>query len=91
MANINEFEKITEISKEVDHPNYYKKDNSMECIEEMRILFGDYAVVDFCKLNAYKYKYRAGNKEDNSKEKDLAKANWYLNYAQKLINMNASL
>ena len=87
MVSMNEFRKSYEISKEIDHPSYYRNENSIECIEEMRILFGDCAVADFCKLNAYKYKYRAGNKEGNSKEKDLAKANWYLDYVQKLKNI----
>ena len=87
MVSMNEFRKSYEISKEIDHPSYYRNENSRECIEEMRILFGDCVVADFCKLNAYKYKYRAGNKEGNSKEKDLAKANWYLDYVQKLKNI----
>lgn len=70
---------------EADHPKYYQNKNGRECIEEMIILFGEQSVIDFCKLNAYKYRFRAGNKDGNSKEQDLAKANWYLDYAEKIM------
>lgn len=65
----------------VNHPKHYNADGRMECIQEMEIMFGLSAVETFCKLNAYKYQYRAGSKEGEAKEKDLAKAQWYLNYA----------
>ena len=68
----------------IDHPKHYNVDGRMECIQEMEVLFGLNAVETFCKLNAYKYYYRAGNKEGEDKEKDIAKANWYLNYAMGL-------
>lgn len=63
-----------------NHPKHYNVDGRMECIQEMEIMFGDEAVETFCKLNAYKYFYRAGSKEGEAKEKDLAKAKWYLDY-----------
>ena len=65
----------------INHPKHYVTDGRMECIQEMEIMFGPSAVDTFCKLNAYKYFYRAGSKEGEAKEKDLAKAQWYLNYA----------
>lgn len=65
----------------INHPKHYAADGRMECIQEMEIMFGPSAVDTFCKLNAYKYFYRAGSKEGEAKEKDLAKAQWYLNYA----------
>ena len=46
--------------------------------------FGPKPVYWFCRLNAFKYKWGAGFKDDNSKEQDLAKAKWYTNYADKL-------
>ena len=46
--------------------------------------YGVEAVINFCICNAYKYKWRAGLKEGNSKEQDLAKAEWYLNKAKEL-------
>ena len=42
--------------------------------------FGDRAVMDFCKLNSYKYRFRADKK--NGAE-DIKKAEWYEDY---LIN-----
>lgn len=65
----------------VDHPKHYNT-GKREVIEEMRILFGDEAVMNFCKLNAYKYIRRADHK--GKKEEDLKKAEWYMDYAAKL-------
>lgn len=67
--------------KGVDHPKHYNQEGRMECIQEMELMFGKMEVETFCRLNAYKYFYRAGTKEGEAKEKDLAKAQWYLNYA----------
>jgi len=58
------------------HPDHYKKETSLECIDAMKIMFGDAAVADFCICNAFKYIWRWKNK--NGKE-DLHKAKWYLN------------
>lgn len=66
----------------VNHPEHYQ--GAHECIEVMRAMFGDRAVEDFCRLCAFKYRFRAGNKDGESKEKDIAKAEWYEDY---LINM----
>lgn len=66
----------------VNHPAHYQ--GKHECIEVMRAIFGDPAVEDFCRLCAFKYRFRAGNKDGESKEKDIAKAEWYEDY---LINM----
>lgn len=68
------------VGKGVDHPKHYNTDGRMECIKEMELMFGRCDVATFCKLNAYKYFYRAGEKEGEAKEKDLAKAQWYLDY-----------
>ena len=70
--------------KGIDHPKHYNAEGRMECIQEMEVLFGAKDVETFCKLNAYKYFYRAGSKEGEAKEKDLAKAQWYLNYVMGL-------
>lgn len=63
----------------VDHPKHYNT-GKREVIEEMRILFGDEAVMNFCKLNAYKYIRRADHK--GKKEEDLKKAEWYMDYLE---------
>ena len=61
----------------VDHPKHYQKEGHRECILEMEEQFGTLAVFWFCKLNAYKYRYRAGAKAGNTAEQDEAKALWY--------------
>lgn len=71
-------------SNQVDHPSHYQQAGRRECIEEMRIMFGDDAVYKWAVMTAYKYRYRAGNKADNSAEQDHAKAEWYLSYAERL-------
>lgn len=60
----------------VNHPRHYNKPGRKECIEEMLDLFGVEEVKIFCKLNAYKYKYRCDLK--NGIE-DIAKMTWYKN------------
>ena len=74
----------TTAAEQVNHPAHYKK-NGKECIELMREEYGDDAVYNFCICNAFKYKFRAGYKDGNSMEQDLAKANWYKNYADRLM------
>lgn len=60
----------------VDHPKHYGRDGAMECIDEMMLVFGPIATMNFCLLNAWKYRYRAADK--NGAE-DLAKSDWYMN------------
>lgn len=72
------------IKKNVDHPAHYNHPGKKECIEEMRDQFGDVAVYWFCKLSAFKYRYRGGSKADNSEEQDAAKAVWYDDYSENL-------
>lgn len=68
----------------VEHPSHYQSNDRLECIEEMRLMFGDEAVKTFCRLNAYKYYYRAGYKSFESEAKDKQKALWYLKYYAKM-------
>jgi len=58
----------------VNHPEHYTF-GKYECIDEMIHLFGIEAVKDFCKCNAYKYRFRAGHKNG---EEDIKKAEWYM-------------
>lgn len=69
----------------VNHPSHYQKDGK-ECIEVMLELYGIQAVINFCELNAFKYKWRAGLKTGESAEVDLKKAQWYADYRENLIN-----
>ena len=59
----------------VNKPKHYNRDGGMQCIEEMELIFGKEAVKTFCKLNAWKYRYRAADKNG---EEDLRKSDWYL-------------
>lgn len=63
---------------------HYNIKGRKECIEEMIDIFGVDAVITFCRINAYKYDYRAGHKEGNTKEQDLEKKNYYINKAREL-------
>lgn len=69
----------------VNHPDHYKQ-GGKECIEVMIDEFGVRDVIAFCRLNAFKYQWRAGKKEGNSYSQDMAKAEWYNEYAEKLIS-----
>lgn len=62
------------MSERINHPDHYKAGN-YECIEVMKEIFGEDAVKDFCKLNAFKYLWRSDRKNGNE---DLLKAKWYL-------------
>ena len=63
----------------VNHPSHYQTysaDNNIECIDAMKAAFGVEEVLDFCKLNAFKYLWRSSSK---GKNQDIEKAIWYLN------------
>lgn len=65
----------------VNHPSHYCREGAMECIDEMVLIFGRRAVMDFCMCNAWKYRYRAADKNG---EEDLKKADWYLRKYEEL-------
>lgn len=71
------------MSEQVNHPSHYQK-GGRECIDVMVEDFGKEAVIAFCKLNAFKYRWRAGKKEGNTEDQDLAKMGWYINKAREL-------
>lgn len=74
------------MSKEmVIHPEHYNQEGRKECWEEMLDLFGPEAVCIFDCLNAYKYNYRKGNKENNSLEQDESKIRNYLIHSADII------
>lgn len=68
----------------VNHPSHYSQAGRRECIEEMRLMFGDEKVYWWCVMTAYKYRYRMGNKDGNPSEQDERKAEWYLDYAESM-------
>jgi hypothetical protein len=73
---------VGNISDNVNHPEHYQ--GKHECIDVMRVMFGDEAVKGFCKCNAFKYRFRAGRKEENTADQDIKKAEWYEDYLFKM-------
>ena len=69
------------VNDSVNHPKHYEGHTSIECIDNMRLLFGNQRVAEYCMLNAYKYLSRHEYK--NGLE-DLKKAKWYLDYAESM-------
>lgn len=59
----------------VNHPAHYEREDAVECIDEMQIVFGTIAVMHFCLCNVWKYRYRSADK--NGAE-DIAKSDWYM-------------
>lgn len=60
---------------DASNPAHYRDPDKGEAIDAMRREFGDLAVVAFCRLNAFKYRWRAGKK--GPPDTDLRKAAWY--------------
>lgn len=67
----------------VTHPSHYNREGAMQCIDEMRLVFGDEAVIHFCLLNAWKYRYRSADK--NGIE-DLQKSDEYMRVYKRLVD-----
>ena len=59
----------------VNHPQHYNA-GSMECIDGLVGAFGKEEVAIFCKINAMKYIWRLGHKDDETQE--IGKIKWYL-------------
>lgn len=68
-------------SSNVDHPSHYNQ-GGIECWDAMEATYGKEAVKTFCKLNAFKYVWRADSK--NGME-DIDKA---INYLTKFKELN---
>lgn len=77
------FENLKELAgvDMVNHPPHYCRENGMESIDEMVLVFGVEAVKHFCLCNVWKYRYRASDK--NGAE-DLKKSDWYMNKYKEL-------
>mgnify|MGYP002861779651 CR=1 FL=1 len=59
----------------VDHPDHYQS-GGYECIDVMAGIYSKEEVMTFCRLNAFKYLWRAGKK--GPLDEDIMKAEWYL-------------
>ena len=77
MMNVENKEPRIDISEydDVNHPKHYCREGGMECLEEMELVFGANAARTFCLLNAWKYRYRAADKNG---AQDLKKSDWYM-------------
>jgi hypothetical protein len=67
--------------EQVNHPAHYNQ-YPIEVIDMMIVVFGKEATFYFCLLNAFKYRMRAGNKQNL--QEDLDKEAFYLDKAKKL-------
>ena len=67
--------------KSAHHPNYYNK-YPVETWDIMEFIYGTKALILYCKINALKYRLRAGLKPGNSIEKDFEKEKVYLDKAE---------
>lgn len=72
----------------VNGPLHYQSmegDLNIDCITAMQAAFGKYETAVFCKLNAFKYVWRASSKNGNE---DIDKASWYLKKYRELGGEN---
>ncbi len=67
----------------VSKPEHYTN-TKVECIDAMIDVYGVEAVKSFCLCNAFKYHWRA---KDKNGEEDLQKADWYMMKYKELVNM----
>ena len=65
----------------VNEPPHYMQ-HAMQCIDEMVEVFGADAVIDYCRCNVWKYRYRAPFKDDA--DEDNMKSDWYMHAMQDL-------
>ena len=81
---MSDFENLKKLAgtDDVNHPSHYNREDAMECIEEMVLIFGKEAVKNFCLCNVWKYRYRAADKNG---EKDLKKSDWYMAKYKELL------
>lgn len=64
------------MSKEmINSPAHYNQ-GSMECIDAIVGAYGKDEARIFCKINAFKYLWRLGHKDEESQE--IGKTKWYL-------------
>lgn len=66
----------------VNRPEHYAN-TKVECIDAMEEVFGIEAVKHFCLCNAFKYHWRA---KDKNGAEDLEKADWYMRRFKELVN-----
>lgn len=63
------------------NPPHYQKFHK-ETYEMMIDIWGLEAFINHCEMSAFKYRMRAGDKEDQPYKRDIKKAQWYEQKAQ---------
>lgn len=63
--------------KDMINPSHYGAGTGIECIDVMEQQFGKEETQAFCKLNAFKYLFRLGKKDESLQE--MKKIQWYVN------------
>jgi hypothetical protein len=66
----------------VNHPTHYNK-YDVEVVEMIKRIWGTHAAAMWCRITAFKYRMRLGEKPSNPIEQDIAKENVYLYLANK--------
>ena len=68
----------------VNHPAHYNKPGRKECWDEMIDRYQPAWVCVYDIVTAYKYLYRAGSKDGNDYDQDIAKALAYLKHCRNI-------
>jgi hypothetical protein len=76
-----EINNIKPMTNNINHPTHFNQ-HPIEVIDMMLAIYGREAVINFCLLNAFKYRMRAGHKDDITQ--DIQKALWYERKAKEL-------
>lgn len=83
--DINKKTSVKETGSLTNHPSYYAH-GGIECIDAMLASKGWYKTMIFCELNAFKYNWRAGKKDNILKETE--KQLWYIRKEKELQDKN---
>lgn len=67
----------------VNHPSHYNR-YPIEAVEMARRIWGDEAMKKAAEITAFFYRMRLGLKPENTVEQDIAKEEFWLNYAKKI-------
>ncbi len=71
----------SEVPADAINPSHYRQ-YPLESIEMMERIWGTQKVIDFCIMNAFKYRMRLGHKDNV--EQEMKKEKWYLDKAHEL-------
>lgn len=74
-------------SRDAINPGHYKR-GTTEVIDFIREQLGAEGFVAYCRGNAIKYLSRAGEKDGQPAEQDMAKSRWYSQMAAHVLNPN---